>query len=41
MIVDAKDFENDEAIREVAHEQIDLPDEELDEILHAREITGT
>jgi fumarate hydratase, class II len=34
-------FENDKTIREVAREQTDLSDEELDEVLDAREMTGT
>jgi aspartate ammonia-lyase len=38
MIVDVKAFENDETIREVAHEQADLSDEELDRVLDARKM---
>jgi fumarate hydratase class II len=34
-------FKNDKTIREVAREQTDLSDEELDEILDARKMTGT
>jgi fumarate hydratase, class II len=34
-------FENDKTIREVAREQTDLSDEKLDEVLDAREMTGT
>jgi fumarate hydratase, class II len=34
-------FKNDKTIREVAREQTDLSDEELDEVLDARKMTGT
>lgn len=33
-------FQNDKTIREVASEQTDLSDEELDDVLDAREMTG-
>ena len=34
-------FQNDKTIREVARQEADLSDEELDEVLDAREMTGT
>lgn len=34
-----KAFENDETVREVAREQTELPDEELDQMLDAGKMT--